>query len=103
MIGQKRDFTDFVEAGDNVAQVNPRRPRFSHLVKQVIPEKLQQVAVACLRPSRVLLKPDSQHKVRVPKKEKVKTQCGGYVTYSGRSLMVPSLASRRKRRPFCTS
>lgn len=37
--------TDFVEAGDDVAEVNPGRPRFCHLVKQVISKKLQQVAV----------------------------------------------------------
>lgn len=53
-----KDFTDFVEAGNDVAEVDPGRPRFRHLVKQVIPEKLQQVAVARLRPRRVLLKPD---------------------------------------------
>lgn len=55
--------TNFVEAGDNVTEVNPGSPSFCHLVKQVISEKLQQVAVACLRPRWVLLKSDS-HKTR---------------------------------------
>lgn len=35
-----RKLTNFVEAGDNVAEVNPGRPSFCHLVEQVIPEKL---------------------------------------------------------------
>lgn len=49
MKGKKgRKLTDFVEAGDDVAEVDPGRPSFCHLVKQVIPEKLQQVAVARL-------------------------------------------------------
>lgn len=38
----------FVEAGDDVAQVDPGRPSFCYLVEQVIPEKLQQVAIARL-------------------------------------------------------
>lgn len=58
---RRRKTTDFVEAGDNVAEVDPGRPSFCHLVKQVIPEKFQQVAVARLRPCRILLKPDSNN------------------------------------------
>lgn len=50
--------TDFVEAGDNVAEVDPGCPSFCHLVEQVIPEKLQQVAVTRLWPRWVLLKPE---------------------------------------------
>lgn len=55
---KKRKLPDFVEAGDDVAEVNPGCPRFCHLVKQVIPEKLQQVSVACFWPRWVLLEPD---------------------------------------------
>lgn len=44
-----------------MAEVDPGRSSFCHLVKQVIPEKLQQVAVARLRPRRVLLKSDSHN------------------------------------------
>lgn len=50
--------TYFVETGNDVAEVDPGRPRFRHLVEEVIPEELQQVAVSCLRPCRVLLEPD---------------------------------------------
>lgn len=49
-----------------MAEVDPRRPSFCHLVEQVIPKKLQQVAVARLRPRRVLLKPDSHNKTSQP-------------------------------------
>lgn len=49
--------TDFVETGNDVAEVDPRRTGFGHLVKQVVPEKLEQVAVARFRPRGVLLKP----------------------------------------------
>lgn len=55
------ELTDFVEAGDDVAEVDPGGPSFCHLVKQVVPEKLQQVAVARLRPRWVFLKPVSHH------------------------------------------
>lgn len=52
-----RNPTNLVETGDDVAEIDPRRPSFCHLVKQVIPEKLQEVSVPCLRPGWVLLKP----------------------------------------------
>lgn len=55
---KKRKLPDFVEAGDDVAEVNPGRPRFCHLVKQVVPEKLQQVPVARFWPRWVLLESD---------------------------------------------
>lgn len=48
IVKEEENLTDFVEAGHNVAEVDPRRPSFCHLVEQVIPEKLQQVAVARL-------------------------------------------------------
>lgn len=41
-----------------MAEVDPGRPCFRHLVEQVIPEELQQVAVSGLRPRWVLLEPD---------------------------------------------
>lgn len=43
-----------------MAEVDPGRPCFRHLVEQVIPEELQQVAVSGLRPRRVLLEPDAR-------------------------------------------
>lgn len=49
-------FPDFVEAGNDVTEVNPGRPGFCHLVKQVVAEKLEEITVARLRPRRVLLK-----------------------------------------------
>lgn len=57
----RRKPTDFVEAGDDVAQVDPGRPSFCYLVEQVIPEKLQQVAIARLWPRRVFLKPETDN------------------------------------------
>lgn len=103
---KKRKLPDFVEAGDDVAEVNPGRPRFCHLVKQVVPEKLQQVPVACFWPRWVLLESD-WHNTRLcscnRNKSHTMMQCSTSGTYSGRSFMVPSLASRRKSRPFCTS
>lgn len=50
----------FVETGHNMAEVDPRRSCLRHLVEQVIPEELQQVAVSGLRPRRVLLEPDAR-------------------------------------------
>lgn len=41
-----------------MAQVDPGGSRFCHLVEQVVPEELQQVAVSGLRPCRVLLEPE---------------------------------------------
>lgn len=41
-----------------MAQVDPGCSCFCHLVEQVIPEELQQVAVSGLRPCWVLLEPD---------------------------------------------
>lgn len=54
-----RNLTNLVETGDDVAEIDPRRPSFCHLVEQVIPEKLQEVSVPRLRPCWVLLKPKS--------------------------------------------
>lgn len=43
-----------------MAEVDPGRSCLRHLVEQVIPEELQQVAVPGLRPRRVLLEPDAR-------------------------------------------
>lgn len=40
-----------------MAEIDPRRPGFGHLVEQVISEQLQEVPVARLRPRWILLKP----------------------------------------------
>lgn len=42
-----------------MAEVDPGRSCFRHLVEEVIPEELQQVAVSSLRPRWVLLEPES--------------------------------------------
>lgn len=98
--------TYFVETGNNMAEVDPGCSCFRHLVEQVIPEELQQVAVSGLRPCWVLLEPDAPNtRLRSQDSKTLHPRSGqsGSDTYSGRSLMVPSLANKRKRRPFWTS
>lgn len=53
--------TYFVETGNNMAEVDPGCSCFRHLVEQVIPEELQQVAVSGLRPCWVLLEPEARN------------------------------------------
>lgn len=87
-----------------MAEVDPGCSCFRHLVEQVIPEKLQQVAVSGLRPRWVLLEPDARNtRLRTERHLRPRSGQSGSDTHSGRSLMVPSLASKRKRRPFWTS
>ena len=57
-----------------MAEVDPGCPSFCHLVKQVIPEKLQQVAVARLRPRWVLLKPDTHTHTHTTQGHRVVTE-----------------------------
>lgn len=101
-----RNLTNLVETGDDVAEIDPRRPSFCHLVEQVIPEKLQEVSVPRLRPRGVLLKPKSYNgtsQFNYTTVSPTVVDINKKATYSGRSLIVPNLANKRKRRPFCTS
>ena len=73
------------------------------LVENHVTEEFQQVAIARLRPRRVEIQSARKHEVSVV------LVVGNFEMgkegefYSGLSLIVPSLQSSRKRRPFSTS
>lgn len=62
-----------------MAEIDPRRPGFGHLVEQVIAEKLQEVPVPRLRPCWILLKPDD-HTTKARGSE---TDCMNHATHGG--------------------
>jgi hypothetical protein len=87
--------THLVEACKDMREVQHRVTVLIHLVKDIIPEQLDNVPVAGLRPPRIACKSSQESTVKIEKRYKT--------PYSGLSLMNPNLHKSRTRRAFSNS
>lgn len=81
-----------------MAEIDPRRPGFGHLVEQVIAEKLQEVPVPRLRPCWILLKPVGEGGNITQPKPRVRDWLNNRTTHGGgrksKSYSLGSLVNR---------
>lgn len=68
--------TDLVERGEDVAEVGDRPARLVHLVEDVVAEEFDEVAVARLCPSRVVVEPAEGQSSVSPYRDRGETASG---------------------------
>jgi len=78
-----------------MGQVNDRIPTFVYLMKHIVTKQANDVSITGFRPPELVA--EAVNNIRQEGKD------SSWETYSGRSLMNPSLDIKRTSRPFSSS